>query len=227
MTPARSAATRSPLPPPAGGGLLVVGLVGRIAAGKSTVARELAALGAEVIDADRLAHDVLDEPEVCREVAARFGSDVLGTDGRVDRRALAAAVFGPDRGAGPGIEDLEAIVHPRVRGRIQGALDRLRAAAPGRRPRVVVLDVPLLVQSGWSAACDRLLVIDCAEDVRLARLARRGWSAAEQQAREANWDRRFDPAALASGKTRRVDASGDEAYTRRQVEMLWHEWLDG
>jgi dephospho-CoA kinase len=215
-TPGRSeAAARGPF---------VVGLVGRIASGKSTVAREFAALGARVIDADRIAHDVLDEPEARSAITARFGVRVLAPDGRVDRRALAAAVFGPTAD-GRGIGDLEAIVHPRVHGRIHEQLAQARAAGNGPGPQVVVLDVPLLVQAGWADACDRLVVVECADPVRRERLARRGWDAAEQVAREANWSRRFDPGILQPGKTARVDASGDVAYTRIQVETLWQEWL--
>lgn len=214
-------------------GPLVVGLVGRIASGKSTVAREFAALGAQVIDADRIAHDVLDEPEVRRGIAGRFGGQVLAADGRVDRRALAAAVFGPAADGGPtadgakggGISDLEAIVHPRVRCRIREELARARAAGDGAGPRVVVLDVPLLVQGGWADACDRLVVVECADAIRRERLARRGWNAAEQAAREAAWERRFDVAVIRPEKTVRVDASGDVAYTRAHVETLWREWI--
>jgi len=207
-------------------GPLVVGLVGRIASGKSTVAREFAALGAWVIDADRIAHDVLDEPEARSAISARFGGHVVAADGRIDRRALAAAVFGPGADGsddGVGIGDLEAIVHPRVRSRIREALARARAAGNGVRPSVVVLDIPLLVQSGWADACDRLVVVECPADVRRERLARRGWNAAEQAAREAAWERRFDAGALRPGKTWRVDASGDVAYTQSQVEALWRE----
>jgi len=227
MTRARTVphpAVDPPLPATAASDVLVVGLVGRIGAGKSTVARELATLGAEVIDADRLAHEVLDEPEARDLIVARFGPAVLGSDGRVDRRVLAGIVFGPDATGGGAIGDLEAIVHPRVRRRIRSRLAELRTGGGGPR-RVVVLDVPLLVQSGWDAACDRLLVVDCAEEVRQERLARRGWSAAERAAREASWELGFDPGALDPEKTRRVDASGDVTYTRLQIDALWNDWL--
>jgi dephospho-CoA kinase len=205
-------------------GPLVVGLVGRIAAGKSTVARHLAQLGANVIDADRIAHAVLDEPAARAEIVARFGAGVVHPAGQIDRRALAAAVFGPL--ADPsGILDLEAIVHPRVRRRITADLARLTAPGHGPGPRVIVLDVPLLVQGGWADVCDRILVVDCAESVRAERLAQRGWNAEEQAARDATWNRRFDPAPLTPAKTSRVDASGDVTYTQSQVESVWHHWL--
>ena len=99
--------------------MIVVGLVGRMAAGKSTVARMFAALGAHVLDADAIAHEVLDEPEARRAVVARFGAGVAGPDGRVNRRALADVVFAGDAAAEAALADLEAIVHPRVRRRME------------------------------------------------------------------------------------------------------------
>lgn len=202
--------------------MIVVGLVGRMAAGKSTVARMFAALGAHVIDADALAHEVLDEPEVRRAVAARFGAGVLAADGRVSRRALADVVFGDGPGAAAALADLEAIVHPRVRDRMEAALAaHRRAEAAGGGPRVVVLDVPLLVQAGWAEACDRVVVVECDEEVRRRRLEARGIAAGQRAARDRAWDRGGDPRAAAPEKTLVVDASRDEAYTSSQVGTIW------
>lgn len=196
----------------------VIGLVGRIGAGKSTVARLLAARGARVVDADALAHAVLDEPEVIREVVASFGGDVLDDAGRLRRSALAGRVFGADPEHAEALRALEAIVHPRVRGRIATALAASRGAGPG--DGVVVLDVPLLVQAGWEDECDLLLEIACEDRVRHRRLEARGWTPAEIAARDRAWERRF----LAPGGGRpvlRVDTSGDPAYTQVQVDRIW------
>ena len=202
--------------------MIVVGLVGRMAAGKSTVARMFATLGAHVIDADALAHEVLDEPEVRRAVASRFGAGTLDPDGRVSRRALAEVVFGAGPDAAVALADLEAIVHPRVRARMEAALAAHRQAeAAGDGPRVVVLDVPLLVQAGWAAACDRLVVVECDEAVRRRRLEARGVAPGQQAARDRAWDRGGAPRAAAPGKTVVVDASRDEAYTFGQVGTIW------
>ena len=203
--------------------MIVVGLVGRMASGKSTVAEMFAALGASVIDADAIAHEVLDEPEVRRAVAARFGPGVLAADGRIDRPALARAVFGD--GVEPGaLADLEALVHPGVRTRMEAALDahrRAEKAAGG--PRVVVLDVPLLVQAGWAGACDRIVVVECDEAVRRARLAARGIDSVQQAARDRAWSRGGDPRTAAPEKTTAVDASREAAYTASQVGRIWRE----
>jgi dephospho-CoA kinase len=205
----------------------VIGIVGRMAAGKSTVARRLAERGAVVLDADALAHEVLDEPEVRGAVVARFGPDVLGADGRVRRAALARHVFGPTLAQAAALADLEAIVHPRVRARLDARLAELRAAeAADGRPRVAVLDVPLLVQAGWAAACDLVVVVECPDAVRHERLAARGIGPAERRAREAAWNRGWNPAALEPGKTLPVDAAGDLAYTEDQVDRIWERIRD-
>jgi dephospho-CoA kinase len=204
--------------------MIVVGLVGRMAAGKSTVARMFGALGAHVIDADGLAHEVLDEPQVRRAVTDRFGAGVCGADGRVDRKRLATIVFAGSAAAERALADLEAIVHPRVRERMEAGLaDHRRAEAAGGGPRVVVLDVPLLVQAGWADACDRIVVVECEESVRRQRLAGRGVEEAQQAARDRAWERGADPRTVAPGKTVAVDASGDEAYTSMQVGRIWSE----
>jgi dephospho-CoA kinase len=201
--------------------MVVVGLIGRIGAGKSTVARMFAARGASVIDADALAHEVLDDEAARAEVVRRFGTDALDPDGRVSRRALAAKVFDVAGGTAA-LRDLEAIVHPRVRSRIEVELARLRrvhvAADP---PHVVVLDVPLLVQAGWDAACDRLVLVTCDEEVRQARLAERGWDPAQQAAREQAWESGYRAGALPPEKTVAVDASGGPSYTDSQIEEIW------
>ena len=202
--------------------MIVVGLVGRMAAGKSTVARMFAALGAHVIDADALAHEVLDEPDVRRAVVSRFGAGVAGPDGRVSRPALADIVFAGDAVAEAALADLEAIVHPLVRRRMEAALAALRRAeAAGGPPTVAVLDVPLLVQAGWADACDRIVVVECAEPERRRRLEARGVDSRQRAARDRAWDRAGDPRTAAPGKTVVVDASGDETYTAEQVGRLW------
>ena len=197
--------------------MFVVGIVGRVGAGKSTVARRLAERGAEVVDADLLAHEVLDEPSVRQAIATRFGGDVLDAAGRVNRPVLAARVFGPDRAAD--LAALEAIVHPGVRRRIEARLDRLRGS-----DSVVVLDVPLLVQVGLDAICDRLLVITCDDAVRHARLAARGWSAEQIAARDAAWSRGLPRGEPAPGKSDSVDTGDGLSYTLDHVDRLWSDW---
>jgi dephospho-CoA kinase len=143
---------------------LRVGLTGGIASGKSAVADRLASHGATIIDADRVAREVVEPGQpALAEVLARFGADLLGADGRLDRAALRRKVFDDpaERRA------LEAILHPRIR-----ALVRARAEA-ARGPYCVVA-VPLLVESGGDYGwLDLVVVVDVPEPVQLARLMAR------------------------------------------------------
>lgn len=161
--------------------MLVVGLIGGIGSGKSQAAQMLRDLGATVLDADALGHEVLREPDVIQALVQRFGRGILTHEGQISRRALAKIVFAP------GHEDdrrfLEQLTHPRIGQRLEEALARLRASpAP---PPVVVLDAALLLEAGWDRYCDRILFLDAPRDQRLERAVARGWSAEQFSAREA------------------------------------------
>ncbi len=168
----------------------VIGLTGAIGGGKSQVAALLGRKGAVVIDADCVGHEVLDCPEVHRQVIERFGAGVVehGPDGAahgsINRRALGSIVFA----ARPALEDLEAIVHPRMRRQFEAIIDR--ESVRGRAP-MVVLDAAVLLEAGWDNLCDLLVFVDASQSVRLQRVSRsRGWTAAVLQAREAaQWPR--------------------------------------
>ncbi|MEI6256507.1 MAG: dephospho-CoA kinase [Planctomycetota bacterium] len=215
----------------------VIGLIGRIGAGKSTVAARFATHGAEVIDADRIAHEVLKENDVVQQIAGHFGSEVLDADGQIRRRAVADRVFGPTPDHHRALEWLESVVRPRVRQQIATTLaaflsragqgearagqGEARAGQGGKAGAVLVLDVPLLVQAGWADACDRLVLVNCPDEIRSQRLATRHWTAAEQEARETAWSRKYEATLLPPGKIATVDTSGDLAYTWAQVDLIW------
>lgn len=205
--------------------MIVVGLTGRIGAGKSTVAAMLADRGAVVVDADRLAHAVLREPDVIRAIATRHGGKVLDAGGQVDRRKLAAEVFGPTADHAGALAALEALVHPRVVGRIDAILGDERASErAGGPPAVVVLDVPLLGRPDLLARCDRVLEVVCDDAVRGRRLAARGWGEDERKARDAAWERHAPPPAVgaaAAGNRASVDTSRDLIYTSTQVDQFF------
>ena len=202
--------------------MTTIGLIGKIGAGKSTVARRLEELGAQVIDADKIAHEVLAEADVKREVVVHFGASVLGGNGELQRQVLAERVFGLTPTHAAALAILEKIVHPRVRQRINGRLDHLQAAgqATGKDAKVV-LDIPLLLQAGWGDACDYLIRLECNETVRQERLKQRGWSDLQREARAAAWDRRAPGPLVPEGKITTVDTSGTLAYTLEQVDRFW------
>jgi len=206
--------------------MIVIGLIGRIASGKSTVAQMFADRGAEVIDADALAREAMEEPAVRQAIIARFGQDVVAGDGSLHRGRLAAQVFGPAAGQVAALEALEAIVHPLVRRRIEARLEAIRAGETAcDEPAIVVLDVPLLVQAGWAPHCDLLVRVVCEDAVRAGRLAARNLSPQQQRDRDAAWSRRFRETDLPPEKTVTVDAGGDLSYTREQVSQAWDRVL--
>jgi len=208
---------------------MLVGLAGRIGVGKTTVAAALAEHGAIVIDADRVAHEVLETDEVRNAVATEFGRHLLGGDGRIQRPALAAVVFGPTPEHATALSRVEAIVHPRVRERMEARIDEVRQAA-GADQLVIVLDVPLLVQSGWAERCHRVIEVICDEPVRQQRLRERGWSSDAIAWRDAAWMRRMPAGglreAIPAENSVTVDTSTTISYTREQVDRVWR-WLRG
>jgi dephospho-CoA kinase len=209
--------------------VILVGLFGKIAAGKSAFASQLADHGAVVIDADRVAHQVLQMPEVCEALAARFGRDLLDHEGHIRRSALAAIVFGPGPEAAQALEDLVALVHPLIRTRIENEIERIRTTrSTSAAQLVIVLDIPLLVQSGWANRCDRIIEVRCNEGVRMDRLQHRGWSAEMIAQRDAAWNRKMPHQPLRdlekAGKIRTVDTSSEISYTSGEVQRIW-EWL--
>ena len=191
----------------------LVALTGGIASGKSTIARRLAEHGAVVIDADQLVRDVQQPGSpVLAAIADAFGSDVLRTDGSLDRAALAGRVFG-DPAA---IARLNAIVHPAVRAE---SARRFEEAFLARPEAVVVYDVPLLVEARVDDPWQLVVVAHAPAEVRSRRLVElRGLSDAEAAARIGS--QVSDDARLAIADVV-IDTAGTLAHTLQQVDDLW------
>ena len=186
-----------------------VGLTGGLGSGKSTVAALLGEHGAVIIDADVVAREVVraGTPGFAA-VVARFGPDVVGRDGELDRAALARIVFAD----GAALDELNAIVHPLVGSQ---SAELAAAVPPGA---VVVHDIPLLAENGLADRFDTVVVVEADREIRLARLAERGLTRAEAEARMA---------AQATDEQRRAIADeivrndGDLDSLARQVDRLW------
>ncbi|MFB6674773.1 dephospho-CoA kinase [Streptomyces sp. NPDC056390] len=190
--------------------MLKVGLTGGIGAGKSEVSRLLVEHGAVLIDADRIAREVVEPgtPGLAAVVEA-FGSDVLAPDGSLDRPALGAIVFADaDR-----LAVLNSIVHPLVGARSA----ELEAAATG--DSVVVHDVPLLAENGLAPLYDLVVVVDASPETQLDRLVRlRGMSEEDARARmaaQATRDKRLEIADIVIDN----DVPLDELH--RRVDAVW------
>ena len=143
--------------------IATVGLTGGVASGKSTVAAKFLALGVPVCDADQVARDVVAPGSpALQEIFAHFGGDFRAQDGSLDRRRLRERVFS-DKNA---LRELEAITHPAIRRELQNWRD-------AQQGPYCVLDVAILFESGFDQFVDRSLVIDCPEEVQVARLVER------------------------------------------------------
>ncbi len=158
--------------------ILRAGLTGGIASGKTTVATFFEELGAYRIDADRIAHAMLEPGGAAFDaVVERFGRDILDPEGRIRRSALAGKVFGD-----PAARDaLNSMTHPRIREEIERRV--LLYAAVGHSP-IVIVDAALLVESGFYRSLDKLIVVRCSREAQLQRLlAREGMEPEDALAR--------------------------------------------
>ncbi|MEA4969173.1 MAG: dephospho-CoA kinase [Candidatus Pelethousia sp.] len=198
--------TRSSMP--------VIGLTGSMAAGKSTVARHLAKLGAYVADADQAARQVvLPGTAGLRALTERFGPGILRPDGTLDRPALSAIAFG-DVAA---LADLNAITHPRIRALLEAELAKARAEGA----QAAVLDAALLLEARWQDLCDEVWLVTAPVEARLNRaMARDGLSREAAQARMATQMPEEEKRALADvilengGSIETLFAQTEAAYAR-------------
>ena len=189
----------------------VIGLIGGIGSGKSAVAAEFARHGGVVVSADQFGHEALRQPDIRDAVVARFGSEIVGADGAIERRKLGRLVFADPAQR----KDLEALVFPYIERRIHEEIAR---ANDTPEVRFVVLDAAIMLETGWNNVCDRIVYIDVPQEIRLQRLARqRGWGEKEVAAREAA------QMALSAKKARAdcvIDNAGPPEATACQVTDL-------
>ena len=190
--------------------MLLVGLTGGIGSGKSTVSRHLAKRGAVVLDADAFAREaVAAGAEGFERVVQRFGRDVIGPDGELDRPRLAAIVFSDEAAR----RDLESIVHPFVR---QAIADGITENASS--DRVVVLVNPLLIEMGTHRDCDVVIVVSAEPETQVARSVARGMDEDDVRARMAA-QLPFDERARHADVV--LDNEGALDDLSRRVEELW------
>ena len=208
----------------------ILGLLGGVASGKSLVARQLADLGALVLDADRAGHETLRLPQIEAAARQRWGDAVFGPDGHIDRSRLAKIVFAPPPDGPKERKYLEALTHPEIGRRLvgPGRGDR-RQTSPRRcsvrcgpalapcRP-LAVLDAALILEAGWDKLCDYLRFCRCAARVAVGPALQRGWTEGDFAAREAAQE------SLDSKRARAdviIDNSGSAEHTQAQVQRLW------
>ena len=193
--------------------MIVVGLTGGIASGKSSVARLLGERGAHVIDADVLGHRAYEPGAAAYAgVVEAFGQDVVGDDGTIDRAALGQKVFGkPDE-----LERLTGIVWPAIRSLAADEIAAVRAAGTAD---VVVLEAAVLFEAGWQDMVDEVWVTSVDRATAIERAVARSGLAPEQV--EARIDAQLSNDERKAGAQVVIDNSGDEAALTARVQALW------
>jgi dephospho-CoA kinase len=196
--------------------LVVAGLTGGIASGKTTVARMLAGLGATVLNADEEGRAVVEPGEpALAEITAAFGVEHLLPDGRLDRKATAERIFSSRRDR----EILNRITHPRIGERLRATLRQLAARPP--RARVVVVEAAVLIEAGWESVVDRIIVVRAQHSTQIARLmAGQGLSREQAEARVRSQ--------LPLGRRLRhanyvIDGEAPLSETHSQVRAVWDD----
>ncbi len=145
----------------------IIGILGGVGAGKSTVAAEFAKLGCAVIDADEIAHELLDKPAVKKKAVALFGKAILNPTGKIKRGKLARIVFADAKK----LSALNRIIHPLV---LKEVRELIKKAKVQKRVAAIVLDMPLLAEVGWAKRCDKLIFVKCKAQIRAKRAKKMG-----------------------------------------------------
>lgn len=145
----------------------IIGILGGIGSGKSSVADIFGDLGCAVINADTLAHQELAREKVKSELVELFGSEILADDSSLDKKSLAEKVF-DDQSK---LEKLNKIIHPRVLKRTETLIEKYKGQ---NEVKAIVLDMPLLLEVGWDKRCDYLVFIDADREIRLKRIRKSG-----------------------------------------------------
>jgi dephospho-CoA kinase len=195
--------------------MLIIGILGGVASGKSLVSGELARLGAGVLDADRAGHEVLRMPAIAAAARRRWGEAIFGADGQIDRKRLAQVVFAPPPEGPRQRKYLEQLTHPEIGRLLEQEARRMSQA----ETVAAILDAPLLLEAHWDKFCGKLMFVDAPRELRLRRALARGWSEREFAVRESVQED------LESKRGRAdvvVDNSGSPEQTREQVQRLWH-----
>lgn len=198
--------------------MLRVGLTGGVACGKSTVAKMFADLGANIIDADAVAHELYRPgQEVLQDLVKHFGPEILKTDGELDRPKLATLVFDGGR-----VEELNKIVHPAV---IRQQEQWMRSLEEKDRYAVAIVEAALILEAGVKDHFDRIMVVTCKPAQKIARFAQR--TGMSEETARADVERRTKAQMSDEEKARRadfvIDNSGSVEETRDQVQRIYSE----
>ena len=197
--------------------MLVIGIAGGVASGKSLVARCFQRFGAKILDADRVGHEVLRDTSVIDEIVQRFGEIVL-QEGEIDRRVLGRIVFDPSPEGVRSLKHLEQITHPRIGVRIESELSTLKSDSDFP---AVVLDAPVMFKANWDQLCDKIVFVHADIEQRRDRASQRGWDDKELARRESQ---QLPILQKRSKSTDLIDNSGSRIETYGHASELWKAW---
>ncbi len=155
----------------------IIGILGGIGSGKSTVAAEFVKLGCKVIDADKIAHELLEKKAVRKKIVGLFGQAILDSAGKIDHRKLAEVVFADAEK----LSSLNKIIHPLVLERAEVLIKQYNRQ---NQVKAIVLDMPLLAEVGWAERCNKLIFVDCKRQLRLDRAKKAGFDENQFKIRE-------------------------------------------
>jgi dephospho-CoA kinase len=196
--------------------MLVIGIVGGVGSGKSSVTSELATLGAKALDVDRIGHDLLNETEIKSRLADRWGTAVIDSSGDIDRSVVAGIVFTDSPEATGELEFLESLVHPRITDQLVSTIAEFKQST---KTGVLVIDAAVMFKAGWDRLCNKLIFVEVSELDRLARCQQRGWTSEEFYRRELSQE------SLELKRERAywvIDNSGSRQQLARQVTGIWN-----
>ena len=191
----------------------IIGIMGGIGSGKSSVAAEFVKLGCKVIDADKIAHELLGRKTIKEKIVVSFGRDVLDSKGNIDRKRLGEIVFSDvDK-----LSLLNGIIHPLVMKRVEELIEQYNRK---NQVKAIVLDMPLLVEIGWAGRCDKLIFVDCEQKIRADRAKKKDFGKNQIKIREKFQISLDNKASLADNT---VENNSDFSALVRQVADIFSD----
>ncbi len=195
----------------------IIGILGGVGSGKSTVAAEFAKLGCKVIDADKIAHELIEKKAVKGKIVGLFSKAVTNSEGKIDRKKLADIVFAD----GDKLTALNRIIHPPV---LRRAEELIKQYNRQNQVKAIVLDMPLLMEVGWIRRCDRLIFVNCRRQLRVERAKKIGISDENQFKIRENFQISLDSKANSADNT--VDNNSGFSELVRQVADIFSYIVD-
>ena len=197
--------------------MLVIGIAGGVASGKSLVTRCFKHFGATVLDGDQVGHEVLQQTVLIQQIVDHFGDGIL-SDGQIDRSRLAHIVFAKAPAGPAALKKLEAITHPAIGEQI---MRKLELARQDPNCQACVLDAPVMFKAGWDKLCNKMVFVEAPIRIRIKRASERGWDDDELVKREAN---QISVETKRDRATDIIDNSLTKETTFQQAVKMWLAW---